>query len=366
MMSPMLKFHSILAAILLLAASACAQSPFGEVERPRATIGGPFLAHRTIDGGAALFSYPYNKTDATGKGCPPKADGVLLAGDGIQGQWLRVWQVAGTGIKAIPGKGIQPGPLGIGDYITSRLEHASVAQCLNGIDWQIADGRISQCDVSNVAFTALVQSGPGVYLDDFHQWGATNGVILNAETHAHHLYVDACTANGLVVNADNCEIQDLNIGPATCYTRGVLVSANCTSIRGLCGAVATNAIGLEVASGKLSTVIDGTLDLSGGGTGLILRGPHLDVRFRPKWNDAAKPTAVVLDGWTFNSDVEIEASAQSGTLLDLSRSNLDMACPWGNWNNRFRVKGVGGAVRVILPKGKLAPGNTLEIDGVAK
>jgi hypothetical protein len=229
---------------------------------------------------------------------------------------------------------------------------------------------LSRIAIAGVAQDGIVNSGPGAYIDDCHVWGAGRSAVFKEETVATNCYFEAARI-GLEILGYNCEIDGLNIGPGTCSERGVLIKASSATIKRLRGVVAVTPAGkppiagVEIAPGQSSARINGRLALGEGSIGLIVRGGNHKIDFDPGWVDGTKATAVRVEGDLLNCEINIRGAAQSGTILDLSASNLDKR---SNGNNVFHIDWYGAANKVIYPGGStkynLAPGTTLWVNGV--
>jgi hypothetical protein len=330
----------------------------------------PSARNFSVDGQAGLRNQPYAIEGDRGRDFPRRADGLCVQGTGFIGEHLRFFQVPGTAVVLKEGGGKQAGAMGIYDYQTTRLDNVMVINCVAGIDCQVADARLSRIAIAGVSRDGIVNSGPGAYIDDCHVWGATRAAVFSAETIATNCYFEAARI-GLEVLGYNCEIDGLNIGPGTCSERGVLIKSDGTTIERLRGVVAATPAGqspiagVEIASGKSSARISGRLALAEGSIGIIVRGQHHQIDFTPGWIDGTKATAVRVEGDLFNTKVDIRGAAQSGTILDLSASNLNKQ---NGGNNEFHIDWTGAAKKVIYPGGgtqyNLAPGTRVWVNGV--
>jgi hypothetical protein len=330
----------------------------------------PSARNFSVDGQAGLETHPYSQAGPHALDCPRRADGLCVQGSGFTGEHLRFFQIPGTAVVLKSGAGNQAGSVSLLDSQTTRLDNITVLISIDGIDCQVGDARLSRIAIVGVAHDGLVVSGPGTYLDDCHVWGATRAAVFNTETIASNCYFEAARI-GLEILGDGCEVEGLNIGPATCWERGVLIKSHGNMISRLRGTVhGTSAgqpavAGVEIAPGKSSENISGRLAIGDGSIGIIVRGQHQTIDLAPGWPDGTKATAVRVEAGVFNTKIDIRGSAQTGTVLDLSASNLNSP---GNGNNEFRIDWIGAANTVVYPGGgtqyNLAPGTRIWLNGV--
>jgi hypothetical protein len=157
----------------------------------------PRVHDLSIDGRGELHPHPYlnamqGQPDKTGPDAVARGDGVCLAGTGAIAERLRLFQIQGTAlvVRGAPIAG-QSGQFGLYDEAVARIDDVSVLQCINGIDCNAGDSRISRVSVSQVAKDGLVVAGPGTYIDDFHGWGCDRALVTTCEVHATQLYCEA-------------------------------------------------------------------------------------------------------------------------------------------------------------------------------
>jgi hypothetical protein len=331
----------------------------------------------TVDGGAELHTYRFRHNadekgpDIHGADHPSRADGLASQGSGFSAQRLRFFQIPGTAMVVRAAGGTQSGSMGIYDDATTRLSDIWVSQCLGGIDCDVGDSRLRHISIAKVAKEGLTLGGPGMYIDDCHVWGADRSAVINSSVFASHCYFEAARiGTEITPSGYDTVIDGLNIGPGTCWQRGVKIEATGCTIRNLAGAVptasTTNAdiAGVEIAPGLTNENISGSLSVGGESVGLILRGSHNKIELRGAW-PKSNPTLVRVAEPVTLCTVEIYGGGDGGTVLDLSASGLDRINGQGN---EFKVKwGGSGTRRVVYPSGgttyNLAPGTQVWIDG---
>jgi hypothetical protein len=331
-----------------------------------------------IDGRAEVRPYPWDylerapKPDLHGPDYQPRADGLCVQGNGFCGERLRFFQIPGTAIQLKSGHGGQGGAFGIFDNGLSVLNEITINSALNGIVVDAGDSKLHGIYISGIVHDGLTMNGPGSVVDVDHICGADRAAVVIQQAEFHTVYHEAARiGTDIMPTAHGTRFDGLNIGPGTCWERGVKIQAHGCTINGLHGTVKAesaehpNIAGVEIMPRLVNHVIAGELVVDGdGSTALILRGHRGKVDLKGGWNKHATATFVrVAEGIT-GSTVELRGAGDGGTVLDLSASNLDHVDGLGN---EFKIKWSGNAKRVIYPGGgsnyNLAPGNQLWIDG---
>ena len=330
----------------------------------------PRVHDLTIDGRGELHPHPYvnamgGQPDKTGPDAVPRGDGVCLAGTGAIAERLRLFQVQGTAL-VVCGAPIagQSGQFGLYDEAVSRIDDVSILQCINGIDCNAGDARISRVSISQVAKDGLVVSGPGTYVSDAHVWGADRSVVFGCEVHASAIYAEAARIGcHLLPSAYGTTITGLNIGPATCWSRGVLVAAHNVQISRLVGRVrGKGAVGYEQAATTNEAQTSGRIDAADGATAFVVSGNRHTLHVASDLVGGA--TAAKVVGELVGCRIELVGWGDVGNVaLDLSEAKLGVG-------NAIEVRFSGGATRVIYPGGgskyNLPLGNQLTVDGVVQ
>lgn len=332
----------------------------------------------TVDGRAELHPYPWSRPegapspDLHGPDCPFRADGLCAQGGGFCGERLRFFQIPGAGLRLKGGIGKQSGAVGIYDNILSELTQIWVTQALYGIVVEAGDTKLHGIYITGVAHDGLTMSGPGSVVDVDHIFGADRAVVVTQQTEFHAAYHEAARiGTHILAGAPGTRIDGLNIGPGTCWQRGVKIEAHGCTIKGLFGMVMAETAdhpdiaGVEILPGLVNEVIEGGLEMAGDGSeALILRGHRNKVDLKGGWNKRINATFVRVAEAVTGSTVEVRGAGEGGTVLDLSASGLDRVNGQGN---EFKIKWGGTAKRVIYPGGgtiyNLAPGTQLWIDG---
>src|SRR5262249_8099849 len=134
----------------------------------------------------------------------------------------------------------------------------------------------------------------------------------------------------IVPGAEGTQIVGLNIGPATCWQRGVKIEAHGCSIIGIHGSVQAETpahpdiAGVEITPGLVNEVVEGALVVEGDGSdALILRGHRNKIDLKGGWNKPANATFVRVAEAVTGCTVELRGAGDNGTVLDLSASGLD-------------------------------------------
>jgi hypothetical protein len=333
----------------------------------------------TVDGRAEIRPYPWGRPegaptpDLHGPDFPFRADGLCVQGSGFCLERLRFYQIPGTALRIKGGHGKQAGAYGIYDTLVGELSNIYVTQALGGIVVEAADTKLHGIYVTNIVRDGLTMSGPGSVVDVDHICGADRAVVVKQQAEFHTAYHEAARiGTHILAEAPGTRIDGLNIGPATCWERGVKIEAHGCSIKGLFGMVMAESAahsdiaGVEIMPRLVNLVIEGALVVEGDGSeALILRGHRNKVDLKGGWNKRANATFVRVAEAITGSTVELRGAGDGGTVLDLSASGLDRIDGQGN---EFNIKWSGSAKRVIYPGGgtiyNLARGNQLWIDGV--
>lgn len=338
----------------------------------------------TVDGRAEIRAYPWGytawskKPDPHGPDHPYRADGLSAEGNGFTARRLRFFQIPGTALVVKGGRGGQAGPYGIYDVSLTEISDIFVASAINGVDVRINDAKLSHIYVTGIVKDGLIISGPGTVVEGDHIWGADRAAVFRTQASARDCYHEAARIGTHVMpGADGTQIDGLNIGPATCWERGVKIEAHGCTIAGLHGMVRIETpdhpdiAGVEIGGGMVNAVVSGALVVASDRSNpaakadaLILRGHRNKVDLKGGWNAPTQATFIRVAEAVTGSTVEIRGAGDGGTVLDLSESKLDRVNGAGN---EFKVKWSGNATRVIYPGGgktyNLAPATQLWIDG---
>ncbi len=223
----------------------------------------------TVDGQATLRAYPfaYGPSDVHGQGLPRRADGLCVQGSGFVGERLRFYQIPGTAIILGSGSGTQAGAYGIYDASFSRLSNIYVNLALNGIRVDAGDCQLNDINTNEIAFDALTINGPGTKLRTAHLDGADRALVANCGITASDLYCESARIGVHLAfspghDSSNSRITGLEIGPGTCWSRGVLIESNGCQVTGLTGTITTkfapDAAGVEIKS-VFSAMVQGSI-----------------------------------------------------------------------------------------------------------
>ncbi len=332
----------------------------------------------TVDGRAEIRAYPWSYTDWAkppdlhGPDHPQRADGLSAQGSGFVGERLRFFQIPGTALRLKGGHGTQAGPYGIYDCSLGGLNDITVSGALYGIVVDAGDSKLRAIYISGIVHDGLTMNGSGSVVDVDHICGADRAVVVTQPAEFHGVYHEAARiGTEILPGGDGTRIDGLNIGPGTCWQRGVKIGAHGCTITGLHGTVKAESTanpdiaGVEINPTLVNEVIAGELVIDGDGSkGIILRGHRNKIDLKGGWNKRANATFVRVADAVTGCTVELRGSGDGGTVLDLSASGLDHVNGLGN---EFKIKWGGTAKRVIYPGGgsiyNLAPGTQLWIDG---
>ncbi len=338
----------------------------------------------TIDGRAEIRNYPWSyregapKPDPHGPDVPFRADGLCVEGNGFIGERLRFYQIPGTALVVKAGRAGQAGVFGIFDAAFNVLDNIFVTSAINGVNVAATDSKLSHIYITGIIKDGLTVSGSGSVIENDHVWGADRSAVFTQPVSAHDCYHEAARiGTDIMPGADGTRIDGLNIGPGTCWERGVKIEAHGCNITNLYGMVHPETkenpdnAGVEILPNLLHEVVSGSLVISADANtpdatakGLILRGNRQKIDLKGGWNSPCKATFIRVEGTVTGSTVEIRGTGDGGTVLDLSASDLNKVDGAGN---EFKIKWGGSATRVIYPGGgnhyNLAPGTQLWIDG---
>jgi hypothetical protein len=332
----------------------------------------------TVDGRAEIRPYPSGHPDWAptpdlhGPDFPFRADGLCVQGSGFCLERLRFYQIPGTAVRLKGGRGKQAGAYGIYDTLVGELNNIYVTLALGGIVVEAGDTKLHAIYITQVVRDGLTMSGPGSVVDVDHICGADRAVVVTQQAEFHTAYHEAARiGTHILAEASGTRIDGLNIGPGTCWERGVKIEAHGCTVTGLFGTVMAESAahpdiaGIEILPRLVNVMIEGALVVDGDGSeALILRGHRNKIDLKGGWSKRANATFVRVAEAITGSTVELRGAGDGGTVLDLATSNLDHVDGKGN---EFKIKWSGTAKRVIYPGGgaiyNLAPGNQLWIDG---
>jgi hypothetical protein len=308
----------------------------------------------------------------------PRADGLCVEGNGFSAHNLRFFRIPGTALVV---KGVAPAAFseaGIYDNQQTEIRDIHIAGAINGVDVSAGDAKLSHIYVVAVIKDGLILRSSGAFVEGDHIWGADRAAVFQATAMASNCYHEAARiGTHILASADRTRIDSLNIGPATCWERGVKIEASGATVVGIVGAVQAESekhpdiAGVEITSGASNVTIEGSLSVEGDESGnstakvVVLSGRAHKIDLRGGWSVPTKATYVRLAGGTTASTIQIRGHGEGGVALDLSASKLNEINGLGN---EFKVWWNGSAARVIYPGGgstyNLAPGTQLWIDGV--
>jgi hypothetical protein len=331
----------------------------------------------TIDGRAEIRPYPfgYNKSwtkpDVHGPDMPWRADGLCIEGNGFIGERIRLFQIPGTGLVIKGGKGGQGGAYGIFDAPFSRLSDISISHAINGMLVASGDAKLRNIWIDSCCKDGLMITCACV-VDTDHIQGCDRDVVVTLPCELHNCYHEAARiGTHLAHGSDGTFVDGLNIGPGTCWNRGVKIESNGCTVRAIRGAVRAvsadhpDIAGVEIASGFVNDVVEGQLVVGDGSEGVIIRGRHNRLVLRGGWNATQTKSRFVRAAETITGcTIEITGHGNGGAVLDLSATKLDQVDGRGN---RFVINWDESATPVIYPGGgttyNLAAGTEITING---
>lgn len=328
-----------------------------------------------VDGCAEIrggpFGYPSwaPKPDPHGPDFKPYADGLCMEGAGNIAQRLRFYQIPGTAVRIIGGVEApteQTGAAGIYDEWGSHVDSINIKSAHKGLEFLVGDSTANNIFVDSVITDGIVFGSSGGMLSNVHVAGADRSVVFTYPCQATNIYAEAARI-GTHIKANGVRINGLEMGPATCSWRGVLIEGYYNHITGLHGNVSPNASPpaacVEISQTALvGNNIQGTLGINGNETGVIFRGHRSKIILQGDIG-STDPSATFLKvvGATTGNAFEIFAWMNGGILVDLH----DYVSGGGDVFN-IKVNRTGGTV-VRYPGGgttyNLGSGTKVYING---
>lgn len=332
----------------------------------------------TVDGKAEIRPYPWGYTEWHKKPDPHgpdfliRADGLCVQGNGFIGENLGFFQIPGTALRLKEGRAQQAGAFGIYDQQNDMLNGIWISSAVNGIIVDAGDSKLHGIYIGGIIRDGLTINGPGSIVELDHICGADRAAVVTVLAEFHTVYHEAARiGTDIMPTAHGTRIDGINIGPGTCWERGIKIQAHGCTISGLHGTVRAqdathpDIAGIEIMPRLVNEVIKGALVIAGDGSkGVILRGHRNKIDLNGGWNQPSDATFVRVDEAVTGCTVELRGAGDNGAVLDFSNSKLDQVDGKGN---EFKIKWSGSAKRVIYPGGgdkyNLAAGTHLWIDG---
>jgi hypothetical protein len=328
-----------------------------------------------VDGCAEIrtgpFAYPSwaPKPDPHGPDFKPYADGLCMEGAGHIAQRLRFYQIPGTAVRIISGVEApkeQTGAAGIYDEWGSHLDSINIKSAHKGLHFQVSDSTANNIFVDSVITDGIVFASSGGMLSNVHVAGADRAVVFTYPCQATNIYAEAARI-GTHITTGGVRINGLEMGPGTCWSRGVLIEGHYNHITGLHGNASADrnppAACVEIANSALvGNNIQGTLGINGNETGVIFRGHRSKLVLQGDIG-SKDPNATFLKviGATTGNTFEIFAWMNGGILVDLA----DYAGGGGDIFN-VKVNRTGGTIIRYTGGGakyNLRPGTKIYING---
>ncbi len=319
------------------------------------------VSNLSVDGQAGLHDYAWGRgswvtagPDLGGPDAPHRADGLVVSGNNFL--------VSNAQLKQIPGNGmILSGVWGTGRDIY-------VEGSRNGIVLESNDSKYHNLIVGNSIEDGIVVAAQGNVIIGDHVSGAGKAACrIKCPSRFVAAYHEAAPiGTDIEPGADGTIIDGLDIGPGSCWERGVRIGANGCAITGLRGTVQLNSpehpdnVGVEIMPGLVHTVVAGDLVIDwdrkrpdAKAVGVIIRGDRCKVDLKGGWNGPTGATYVRCESTT-GSTIEIVFRGDGGCVLDATGAV---------WNDvDVKISGTGTAVRLKPPKS--ATNCKVEIDGV--
>jgi hypothetical protein len=298
-------------------------------------------------GDLAGISYDQYWADETHTAFTRHVDGLCAEGPGFEGDHLRFFDIPGTAISLKGGKDLLYGPAGPYDDYNPRLNNIIIWGAENGIIVDASDANLSNIWITGVLNKGIV-AGNAMYLHNIHVTGADVAFDCIWTSFVELAYFEAAKIGVHIHdNGHGTQLKDCNIGPGTCFYRGVVIEGNNgVQIGFLNGTVSdsdethTGKAGLEIlhdpigsdtsyAYSAIGHHIKGDLLVQGESTGYLIQGRQLELDLKGR-TTSADGTVVKVTAPIYQSTMIVRGTDNYGTLLDLSESGLDTAFGQGN------------------------------------
>jgi hypothetical protein len=312
------------------------------------------LADNPINGNAGLPTYPWALLPASGDVSQlTTCDGIVATGGTFCADRLSIDQVAGAGL-VVNGN--------------ARIDGIRIHRAVIGAVLNTPDSFVRGVAMDGFVKDGLILSGSGLQVDMTHICGADRACVITQACRVENAYHEAARiGTDILPGADGTQIDGLNIGPGSCWERGLRIGANGCTINGLTGAVQgqdqavpshRDIAGVEILPGILHTTIDGQLVVTGDGSAAaILRGTGNTITLKGGWNGKVNATFLRVVGPVKDCTAIItDCSGDGGTVFDFS-AMIDLG------NNHFSGTWDGSAARAIMPPKGFAPTSELVFNG---
>ncbi len=330
-----------------------------------------------IQGDAQLADYPYSVSGAHGTGFTPYADGLCVQGTGWELDRLAFFQVPGKALVMHGGGGGHAGPFCSLDNRANRATRIFVQQCYSGPYIDASDSRLENIEVVNVVTDGAYYGGAGMHVTDSHIYGADRGCVVSGLVHGDNWYHEAARiGTQFLFGSDGSWVNGLYIGPATCWSRGVLIGSDFIKIRDLEGIVMaegtdghSDIVGAEIGASRAAIkILDAQVTVGTGSVGVKLgdASHHNTITIQP--TTSVDGSIGVQVGNVYATKVEChDGYIPGGAAIDLSGSNLNSVDGQGNvFDVSCSLAGSGKAIK--YPGGgtvfNLAVGNHVILNGV--
>ena len=346
----------------------------------------PMVTDLTITGNADIRDYPWAYTDAwqppdyNGPDYIHRADGLCLQGSGCVVERVRLTQIPGTALIIKGGTDVQGGVYGIFDSPVSKIRDVHVSHCVNGIQIDAGDSKISGICIDQCCKDGLILNSSGALYDGTmgHIQGADRAVVVTQQVSMVNCYHESARIGTYIDTGGlGTSINKLTFGPSTCTYRGLVINTNGVTGTDVGGGVKSQTeaypdiTGIEVMAGWVHTTLSGQIEIgagTGGGNGskgVIVRGHRGSFNFKGGWNVSGSGCSFIsVKEAVTSTDITIKGNGDGGTALDLTNSNLNNVVGKGNL---FQVFWDGTAAPVVYPGGgtsyNLAAGTELRVNG---
>jgi hypothetical protein len=322
------------------------------------------------------FQVDGRRGDNAGFQTADRADGIKIVADNAYVHDIGLINVPGTALT-VDGHSPPGDQSDIFGCRSPRIENIFINQCNNGLVVNAGDAKLRSIDIVGTNKVGLTLNSPGAILISSHVWGTgTHGTAcwIRQQCQVYGGYFEAARL-GVHIQGHGSEITGLNIGPATCWRRGVLIEANGCKLRNVHGDVMAedatipehgDIAGLEFAPWTVDNIVDCRFTVNGSSKGIIVAGNRQAIDTNCWMPLATKKAVNVKVLRTTGTKIRIVGECQNGTCLDLSESQLHELDGLGN-DFELRVEQLGKGVLVKYPNNSptynLAPGTTLRING---
>lgn len=309
----------------------------------------PYVHDFTFDGNAQLETYPFGVSGIHGTGAVFRADGLCMQGSGMRIERVHAHDVPGTAFKLLGGSGTQAGQFGIYDGLETRMRNCSVLRAMNGVYCGVGDARLEHLNIVNVVSDGLTLAAAGAEVSDVHAFGADRACVITAACKISNSYLEAARIGTDIQVSEGVRISGLDIGPGTCWYRGVLVSGanhRITDITNYVTGVTTDVAGVELAEFSSQCLVTGTISAFGSSRAVKVQGDRHTISL--EGGGAVGPNArmVEVTGLLNRSEIKVRG------YLDGSAVAVDLSA-WTGFGLKVEIwwDGSSGTRPILYPGG---------------